>query len=179
MAAPSETTSLGRRFYSALVAAGLVTYLVHEGAHWIAGRAVGLDVAFRLNGVTPTGAATQGQLLAMSAAGPAITYAQALLAYFFVRRESSTVAFAFLLWPAFMRVVATGVSFILPNDEARVGMVLGAGFWTIPIVASGALCWLAWSGGRAFKIRARDFGALYLILSAVTAAIVFGDRYLL
>ncbi|MHA6724043.1 hypothetical protein [Sphingomonas sp. RS2018] len=166
-------------FYLALILAGPVTYLIHEGAHWIVGRALGLDVSFSLNGVTPRGGATEARMLALSAAGPAITYAQALLAYLAVRRKANPIAFAFLLWAAFMRVVATGISVVLPNDEARVSLVLGAGYWTLPIITSGALCYLAWAGSRMFDARARDYFASYLILSAVTAAIVFGDQYLL
>ncbi len=179
MASPNDRPRLDARFYGMLVAAGPITYLVHEGAHRIVGRAVGLDVAFSLNGVTPIGGATQDQALAMSAAGPAITYVQALIAYLAVRRLASPVAFVVLLWAAFMRVVATGISIVLPNDEARVGLALGLGYWTVPLVASGLLCALAWSAARAFHLRVRDYLICYVLLSVVTAAIVFGDRFLL
>lgn len=179
MTARNDRPPLDRRFYLALVLVGPITYLIHEGAHWIVGRALGLDVSFSLNGVTPRSGATEAQMLALSAAGPAITYAQALLAYLAVRREANSVAFAFLLWAAFMRVVATGISVVLPNDEARVSLVLGAGYWTLPIITSGTLCYLAWAGSRMFDARARDYVTSYLVLSAVTAGIVFGDQYLL
>lgn len=179
MTARQDCTRLDRRFYLALVLAGPITYLMHEGAHWIVGRALGLDVSFSLNGVTPRGGATEAQMMAISAAGPMITYAQAVLAYLAVRREASSVAFAFLLWAAFMRVVATGISVILPNDEARVSLTLGTGYWTLPIVTSAVLCYLAWAGSRMFDVRARDYITSYIVLSAVTAAIVLGDQYLL
>ncbi|WP_066726695.1 hypothetical protein [Sphingomonas pituitosa] len=113
-----------------------MTYLVHEGAHWIVGRSIGLDVRYSLNGVTPRGPATAAQHLLMSAAGPLVTILQAVIAYRVVRSRASTSAFAFLLWAAFMRVVASGISILLPNDEARIGSALHLGYWTLPLAVS-------------------------------------------
>lgn len=167
---------LDGRFYAVLVLAGLLTYLVHEGAHWIVGRSIGLDVRYSLNGVTPRGPATAAQHLLMSAAGPLVTILQAVIAYRVVRSRASTSAFAFLLWAAFMRVVASGISILLPNDEARIGSALHLGYWTLPLAVSLVLSGLAWHGATALQVRRRDYLFLYLLLSAVTAAIVFGDR---
>ena len=175
---PAVRPGLTSRFYAVLIAAGLVTYLIHEGAHWIVGRWVGLEVDFSLNAVTPTSPATATQHLLMSAAGPLITIVQALIAFVIVRRCASGSAFAFLLWAAFMRVVASGISTVLPNDEARVGVALGLGYWTLPLLVSLALGALAWTASRTFDVRRRDYGLVYLVLSVVTAAIVFGDRWL-
>lgn len=107
---------------------GLLTNLVHEGAHWIVGRSVELDVRYSLNGVTPHGPATAAQHLLMSAAGPLVTILQAVIAFLLVRRYASASAFAFLLWAAFMRVVASGIGLVLPNDEAQIGSALHLGY---------------------------------------------------
>lgn len=172
----SGRPALNGRFYAVLLVAGLLTYLVHEGAHWVVGNSVGLDVRYSLNGVTPRGPATAAQHLLMSAAGPLITILQAVIAFLLVRRYASASAFAFLLWAAFMRVVASGISLILPNDEARIGSALHLGYWTLPLLVSLLLIGLAWHAARAFQVRKRDYFFTYLALSIVTAAIVFGDR---
>ena len=171
--------ALDARFYAMLAAVGLATFVVHESAHWIAGKAMGLDLRFSLNGVTPTGVVSDVQHAVMSAAGPIVTIVQALIAFGVLRGRASTIAFAALLWAAFMRLVASGLSVALPNDEARVSLFLGLGFWTLPVIVSVGLCALAWIGARRFAIRWRDGLLIYLTLSIVTAAIVFGDRFLL
>ncbi len=75
-----------------------------------------------------------------------------------------------------MRVVASGIGLVLPNDEARIGSALHLGYWTLPLLVSLLLSRLAWHAARAFQLRKRDYVFSYLVLSIVTAAIVFEDR---
>lgn len=170
--------ALESRFYLTLVWVGLATFVLHESAHWIAGRLVGLDVRFSLNGVTPIGPVTTAQHVAMSAAGPAVTIVQAIVAFVMLRARPGATALAFLIWAAFMRLVASGLSLVLPNDEARIGSLIGIGYWTLPVVVTLSLGMLAWIGARRFVWRWRDAALVYVVLSLTTAAIVFGDRAL-
>ena len=75
----------------------------------------------------------------MSAAGPVITILGALVAFAFVMRRDSLIAYAVLYFALFMRVIAAGVSVFNLNDEARISDTLGWGPWTLPAVVVTAL----------------------------------------
>jgi hypothetical protein len=168
-------TSIDRAYYGWLFVAGILTYVVHEAAHWLMGRTLGYPMAASLNSVRALTPTTLTDATLISAAGPAITIVQALIAFHLVRTRLSTTAFAFLIWAAFLRLVATGISLLMPNDEARISMALDLGTWTIPLLVSGGLAWLAWSGSRRFQLGWKVGLATYLITSLTAALVVGGD----
>jgi hypothetical protein len=170
----------GAAFYCMLVAATVVTTIVHETAHWAMGIALGHDMAMSFNEAHAVAendiAASHAMLIA--AAGPAITILQALVAYVLVRSRGLLLAYPFLFAAWFMRFAAAFVSLSHPNDEARLSIDLLGGMWWLPAGAVSVLFGLVWLSARRLRLGWKTNLACYLICSAMTAAIVFGDRLL-
>lgn len=159
-----------------LVVAGLATYLMHEGAHWLTGVALGHEMLFGLNVVRPVGPVPLRDATLISAAGPIFTLIQGVVAFAIFRRTGSVLAFSLLLWAAFMRLVAWGISGLsAPNDEARVGIALGVGPWALHALVSIALVALAVLAMRRRGSDRWELGLSYLVLSLVSTAVVIAD----
>ncbi len=160
--------------YAGLLALVILgTFVIHEGAHWGAGTILGHQMSYGLNGSVPSAATSAGDHALISIAGPLVTILQALIALYLVRTRRSLAAFAVLYAAAFMRVVAQGLSFILPNDEARVSDWLGIGFWTLPIVTASALVactiWASRRLGASWR-----FNALAYLVASLTVSVIVG-----
>jgi len=166
----------GAGFCAVLAIVGLVNSLLHEGVHWLTGVALGHQIVFGLNIVRATGSISPGDAMLIAAAGPAFTLLLGIVAFVIFRRTGSSIAFSFVLWAAFMRLVAWGISFVSPNDEARVGVALGVGPWVLHALVSAILVGLAISAILRRGSSWTELGLAYLVLSGVTAAIVFGDQ---
>ena len=165
-------------YYAWLIFAGVLTYVIHEGAHWLVGEGLGYRMAASLNSARALSPTTATHAALISAAGPVITIVQGLVAYLWIRAGAGTAAFAFLLWAAFMRVVASGISLFMPNDEARVSSFLGLGTWTLPLVVSAGLVALTWVAARKLRMTWKPALGTYLIASIVSALVVGGDAML-
>ncbi len=165
-------------FFVLLVPVFFVTNLVHEGCHWIMGAALGFEMRFGLNTVSYLSASEPWQRALADGAGPAVTICQALLAYALLLRSGSTRAFAFLYAAFFMRLVAGLVSVMHPNDEARVGMYLGIGKWTLPVLVAAGLLVLVIKGSRRLSLGWKDQLGCYLVASLTVSVIVGLDMVL-
>ena len=168
--------TLKARFFPWLILAFLITNLIHESAHWLMGAALGLEMQFGLNAVRYLSPTLPWERALADAAGPAVTIIQGILAYVMVTRSGSLKAFAFLYAAAFMRLVAGLVSIMHPNDEARVGMYLGLGKWTLPVLVAAGLVTLAIKAGKRLQLSWKDQLACYLVASLAVSAIVGLDR---
>ncbi len=168
------------RFYLTLVIASVLTFVVHEAAHWIAGLALGHDMEMSLNGVVaaPGAAVPARDEFVITAAGPVMTALQALLAFAWIRSRGALLAYPFLFTAWFMRFAAAFVSLFHPNDEARLSLQLGWGPWLLPIATVLALLLLTWIGARRLRLGWTTNTASYVLCSLLYAAIVFGDAAL-
>ncbi len=167
-------------FYGVLVLATLMTTVVHEAAHWAMGSALGHEMAMSFNEarVASGAGASVRDVMLITAAGPAITLLQAVIAYALIRSRGLRLAYPFLFAAWFMRFAAGVVSLAHPNDEARLSIELIGGMWWLPAVVVLGLLALLWSAARRMGFGWRTNVACYLICSVLTAAIVFGDRVL-
>jgi hypothetical protein len=170
---------LNASFYPWFVFAFLATFLVHESAHWLMGAALGMDVEFRLNAVRYLSPTLPWQRTLADAAGPVVTIMQAIAAFVLVQRSGSVKAYAFLYVAAFMRFVAGVVTVLNPNDEARIGMVLGLGKWTLPVLVAAGLILLAARGSKRLHLTGKDQLACYVAASLAVSLIVGLDRFVL
>ncbi|GAA4027093.1 hypothetical protein GCM10022281_02140 [Sphingomonas rosea] len=156
----------------------VVMNLVHEAGHGLAGKAMGYDVIVRTNhAAVATGdfrSATDG--LIMSAAGPLVTVAIALIAVLYARR-GSVLAAGVVLAALVSRLIAAVVSLNYPNDEARISTALGLGQWTlfgIVILLLASLTALALRGKR---LGWRWYVGAYIGASLGTAMVVLGESW--
>jgi hypothetical protein len=164
----------GWRLLVALAGVLVLTFVLHEAAHWAMGVALGHDMVVGLNGAgtrATTGVSARDAFL-ISAAGPFVTIVQALVAFQLARSRASTPAYAVLFAACFMRFAAAVVSIAHPNDEARLSLALGWGMWTVPTLVVAGLLALTWSASRRLGIGWRTNALLYLTASVVVAALV-------
>ncbi|WP_339915401.1 hypothetical protein [uncultured Brevundimonas sp.] len=173
-----NVTRVSPGFYLLLFVVAFVTFVLHEGAHWLAGTTLGHDMVVSLNGshaTTPT-SALDGMLI--SAAGPVVTLIQGLLALVLVRMFNSTAAYAFLFFAAFMRLMAAGVSLFNPNDEARISLYFGLGQWTLPLLMVAVLGIMTVIGSRHLRLSWQTNALAWLTASVAVSAIVGLDMLL-
>jgi hypothetical protein len=167
----------GWRFYLVLILACPLTFLVHEGAHWLMGQGLGYSMTMSLNGASPRGGGFTADAHAMwvSAAGPLVTLLQGVVAFLLIRSGRNLLAYPFLFIAWMMRFAAAVVSIKHPNDEARISQMLGLGTWTLPVLMVVALFALLYLANRRLQVGWRANLISYLIASMMFAAIVFVD----
>ncbi|MGL6289612.1 MAG: hypothetical protein ACRC2H_02880 [Silanimonas sp.] len=175
---PDLKAVLSARFYLLLFVVGVATFLVHEFAHWLAGVMLGHEMVATLNSVTPLGPVSTRDQLLITAAGPLVTVGQALVGFWLVQRSRSRLGFALVYMAFFMRLLATGISVIHPNDEATISQLLGLGTWTVPVVVVAALLGLLVIASRTLRLKLRDQFLCYAVASVVVTLIVGIDMVL-
>jgi len=169
---------LRRSFLPALFVIGLLSFIIHEVAHWLTGVVLGYDTIMTLNRVI-----TRGEVLPLHAglitvAGPVITIGQAVIGYIWLKRGKQPWGFALVYMAFFMRLLATGVSVFNPNDEATLGLLLGVGYWTLPVLVVAGLLVPVWHASRHLNLGWRDHLACYGVASLATILIVGTDMLL-
>lgn len=162
----------GWGFYGLVFIAGFVTFAVHEGGHWLAALLLGHEAYFGLNSAGARGAVGAADHAIISAAGPAVTVIQALIALWLVQARASAAAWVFLFWAAFMRLMATVVSLFNPNDEARISDWLGWGVWTLPVLVTVALFALLAVGSVRLKVSWKTLVLTWAVASVAVSAVV-------
>ena len=157
----------------------LFTFFIHEGAHWLAGELLGNRMGMTLNAAYPL----SGQYLKVwhesyiSAAGPLVTLIQAVLVYLIMQRQSTNMLYPFLLTPAIMRVLALAMNFINPQDEGRISRSLGIGLFTLPLVISAFLLYLATAESRRRQYGWRfNTASVVLIITFSSILILMSQR---
>ena len=173
-----NVTRVGGGFYLLLFVVAFVTFILHEGAHWLAGIALGYDMVVSLNGSHATTSATALDSMLISAAGPVVTLIQGVIALVLIRMFNSVAAYAFLFFAAFMRLMAAGVSLFNPNDEARISLYFGLGPWTLPLLMVAVLGVMTVIGSRHLRLSWQTNALAWLTSSVAASAIVGLDMVL-
>lgn len=158
-----------------LVAA--ITWGVHELMHYLAGVALGYEMWMSMNqaGLVQGEYTATWHAMVVSMAGPVVTYLQAGVAFWLIRARGLVLAYPFLFLAWFTRTLAFVIGFKTPNDEMRTSLDLGLPGWLLPAVVVAGLLALTVLGSRRLQLGWRVNLGLYLMFSAITAAIVFGD----
>lgn len=161
----------------------VLTFLLHEGTHFITGRLLGYNMWMDLN----SAGLKEGQIYneiwheqLVSISGPIITITQAVVFFFIIKKTKNLNWYPILFTAALMRLLAGIVSaFINPNDEARVSEWLGIGKMTLPVVVSLLLIYLVIKISIDFKILWKFNLGTYLLLSTYIAALILTNQFLL
>ncbi|MGA7296583.1 MAG: hypothetical protein WBW92_03600 [Rhodanobacteraceae bacterium] len=176
---PTHRARLGKGFHLALFAIGIASFVAHEFAHWVVGESLGHTMQASLNHVWPLDPVSRSHQLLISAAGPALTLILGIAGFVLVRMRDSLTGFALLYMAFFSRLLAAAVSIFNPNDEARISVQLGLGFWTMPAIVVLVLFALTVLASARLKLSLRDQLYCYATASVAVTAVVVADRLLL
>ncbi|MDO1500114.1 hypothetical protein Q2T40_08210 [Winogradskyella maritima] len=160
----------------------VLTFLLHEGAHYLTGTLLGYDMEMTLNSVS----LAEGQSYsepwhqqAVSIAGPVFTMLQAVVVYKLLSTSGSVLWYPFLFITALMRLMASVISYIgMPNDEARVSSWLGIGKMTLPVIVTLLLITLSIQASRQHLIPVKTNVFTFIILSIGITGLVYSNQYL-
>lgn len=158
----------------------VATFAVHEAAHGLMALGLGYDVFVRVNSAGLTSGAYRSALDRdlVDAAGPAMTLLQGLFGLWLVSRGSALIGVATVLAAFLMRLLAAGITFMNPNDEARLGLSWGLGLWPVHAAVVGALLVLTVLAMRRAGPSTGTVITLVLAMQAGVAAVVLGEPHL-
>lgn len=156
----------------------LFTWLIHEGAHWLAGEMLGYQMQMTLNTASPTlpFESLKDENL-VSAAGPLVTLFQAGLVFILLKRTWKIFLYSFLVVCLYMLLLALGLSFINPNDEARISASLNIGTFTLPFLVVLMLLTLVWIISRQYRISRKANLATLGLTMLFSSIIILADQF--
>ena len=161
------------------VPAAMVTWGIHEAAHWLMGTLLGYEMWISLNQVGLAAGEYQSTThrIAVSIAGPVVTCLQAIGCGILIRQTRALWFYPFLFLTLWTRLLALAISLInYPNDEARVSLLLGWPIWLLPVFVVLMLAWLTWQANQRLHVGWKGNVLAYVAASVVTAIIVLSDQ---
>jgi len=157
---------------------GILVFLVHEAGHWAGGRLWGFEMYLQLNKAGPADPEADPGFWAqmtMTGAGPAVTLVQALIGLALARRFP-LVGFALVFTAAFTRILAFAISILVnPNDEARIGEMLGLGPYPVHLAVVGILLVLLTLTAMRSRAGWPAFLTAFVMSSLAVTAVVYLD----
>ena len=163
-------------FVAIIVAA---TWLLHEFAHWATGEYLGYDMVLTLNKSYPVSQQYKMPLdyQFVTIAGPLVTIIEALVAYVLLTGKRNIYLFAILLTCFYMRLMAMGMSFINPNDEARFGLYMGVGKFTVPVIVNAFLLLLVYNVVKQHRFKTSFIAITFAMIILFSSVIILSDQY--
>lgn len=156
-----------------------LSFELHELAHYFTGELLGNKMAMTLNSGYPVNGfyLEQWHYMVISAAGPLFTITSAFIFYFLMKKYNNYYLYPWLLIPFFMRFGALILSFINPNDEARISRSLGLGMLTLPFIVSFILFFLVLKINQQYNYTKRFNLITVLWILLFYSAIILTDKY--
>jgi len=161
------------------VPATVLTWGIHELAHYLTGITLGYEMWMTLNQAGPVQGNYDSNFhqIAVAIAGPILTWIQGVIAYFAVRWSRELWVYSFVFLTFWMRAVAMIVSFVSnPNDEAAAGILLGWPMFVIPALSVGFLFVLTLLASRTLKVGWKGNLVAYVAASFASTFVVFSDQ---
>jgi hypothetical protein len=178
MKPPSKRYRITITYVVVTALAVFVTWEIHEFAHWLTGRLLGYDTAMTLN----TGYSLQSVKISdaqiISGAGPVITLAEAVLVFVLMRRGNGRWLYPFLAACFYCRLLATVVSLLHPNDEARISKYLGIGTFTLPLMVSAFLFFLVYKTSVQCGLDKKFNAITFVLVIVFSSIIILSDQFL-
>ncbi len=171
-------TQISIQYIFITLAVVLFTWLLHEFSHWFMGVLLGYDMAFTLNSAYPIQGSydEQWHQNLISAAGPFVTLAQAIICFFLLVRRPVYKLFPFLFVPFYMRLLASGMNFINLNDEGRISHDMGIGTFTIPLVVTSVLFLLVLIISRKWALSKKFIIWTTVLVMLFSSVIILADQ---
>ncbi|OLY91102.1 hypothetical protein SAMN05444008_11843 [Cnuella takakiae] len=157
----------------------VASWLLHEGAHYLAGIALGYPMAMTLNTAYPVSGSYNSSAHEqwISAAGPLFTLLSAILVFVLMGKGRRPLLYPVLFTAFYMRLLAGIISLFNPNDEARISSWLGLGRFTLPLLVVAILGWLLYKRASEQGVSRRVNWVTLLVVMVVASAIVLSDQF--
>ena len=156
-----------------------ISFFFHELAHWVAGELLGNKMGMSLNSTYPI----SGKYLkswhqtVVDAAGPLFTIIQAFVFYVIIDKTGKQELYPFLLMPFILRLLAMSLTFINPNDEARISETAGVGILTLPLLVCMLLFLPVYYINNKYNYRLRFNGLTTAWMMAFLSILILSDQY--
>jgi len=157
----------------------LLSWVLHELAHWLTGTLLGYRMAMTLNASFPLEQhfSSDQDYQIVSAAGPLFTLVEALVIFVMMRRKRIPLLYPFLFTCFYMRLLAAILSFFNPNDEARISRSLGLSTFTLPIISVALFSFLVYKISQLYAFN-KKFNIITLILIIFfSSVIILSDQF--
>ena len=158
----------------------VITWLIHEFAHWLVYTLQGYDAYMGLNkaGVRGDNGPNVDQQIIGAAAGPLITLLQAILVFVYLKRKGwNKYIYPFLFIPFYMRFLAGLMNFIMPNDEGFISQQLGLGLFTISILISAVLFWMVYKASKKYQLKPKFHILTILFVMFFSSLVIMVDQF--
>lgn len=157
----------------------LLSWVFHELAHVAAGEALGYNMGMRLNSAFPTAGKFSEDIHyhLISAAGPLFTIIQAIVFFLLMYKKNKPGLYPFLFVCFYMRLLATGISFFNPNDEARISTAMGIGKFTLPVIVTVILFYMVYKISKQYRFTKKFNLANFLLTMLFTSIIILSDQF--
>lgn len=156
--------------------AAILTWGIHEGAHWAMGELLGYDMWMTFNEAGPVSGSYNSDMhnILIALAGPLVTIVQAIIAWFIIARSKNLIAYVFVFLAFYMRAVAMGISFTSkPNDEATASLLMGLPMWVLPAIIVTFLFMLTYASSKKLKAGWKINVLAYIMASVVATLVIF------
>lgn len=174
-ATKNNTTGISYVLITAL--AVLLTWELHELAHWTVGTGLGYNMVMTLNTGYSLESVTEVHYQLISAVGPIVTLLQAILIFLVMRRRNVRALYPFLFSCFYCRLFAAVISFLKLNDEARISKYLGIGTFTLPLIVSAILFFLVYRTSRRYGFSLK-FNVINLgLVIFFSSVIILSDQF--
>jgi hypothetical protein len=179
MTIPAKANKTDTRYIFVTAVAVVITWVLHEFAHWLAGVFLGYDMVMTFNSTFPVNNryTTDLHYQLISAAGPALTLAEAIIIFMVMMQRKVKLLYPFLLTCLYMRFLATVMSIRNPNDESRISKSIGLGTFTLPIIMIAIFFILVYKVSRQYRFDTK-FNAITVVLIIVfSSLIILADQF--
>ena len=176
----NKPTAINATYFLVLFVATISSWLLHELAHWLTGTLLGNKMIMTFNTSYPASRFYQeaGHSYLVDIAGPLVTLAEAIIVFILMRYRNVKLLYPFLFVCFYMRLLAACLSFINPNDEARVSKGLGLGTFTLPVLMVGILFFLLYSTSRRYHFSKKFNLVTLAFIILFSSIIILSDQFL-
>ncbi|HVG41660.1 MAG TPA: hypothetical protein VM888_08615 [Chitinophagaceae bacterium] len=175
----AKTNKFTATYILVLFVAAILTWLLHEWAHWLTGTLLGNKMVMTLNTSYPISKfyEEKGDKYLVDMAGPLITLMQAIIVFILMKYRNIKWLYPFLFVCFYIRLLAACLSFLNPNDEARVSKGLGLGTFTLPLLMVSILFFLIYSTSQRYHF-SKKFNLVNLaFIILFTSVIILSDQF--
>jgi hypothetical protein len=142
----TKNKTINSKYLLITAIAVVVSWVLHEFAHWTTGTLLGYEMGMTFNKAFPVSRKynSDWHYQAISAAGPVFTLVKAFVVFLIMQQKKTILLYPFLFTCFYMRLFAAVITIRNPNDEARISKSIGLGTYTLPIIMVTILSFLVY-----------------------------------